>query len=627
MSRAWFLQANPRQYEIDAALDVLDEIWWRVPQHTSEIHVGDVTALWRAGDNAAIVAVGRVVAEPQLRAPDAGEGRFLRVGGEDAAEATRALVRVRKTLPVDRETLRAMPQFREHQIVRAPMGTVFPISEEEWAVLAPLLSPPPDAVEVPDSELPPAFAWPQRAKGVLPMPGGYSGYLESLAKVCALVEEERPSPSDLAARLEDVLEVKATAARLRASFLRKVGIITVQGGVCRSSSWTEKWRRTGDDRIVVALLHSRCQLIGELLDAARQPRSQAELLAIANERYDMGWDTQTQIVNRRGWLQSAGMVGGGHDGRIQTTTAGLELLTRLPLHDPGSSPVAAEPERPARYAEPPTATERLSEVDSLVAAMEESAADGKNPERFEQAVRDAFAFLGFQAEWLGGSGKTDVLADALLGRDDSYRVAIDCKCSGSGTVGDQQVDWVTLGEHKVKHDAQFVSVVAPHPSGSRLFARAQTHNVTIISVDQFAGLCRQHAKTPLGLDDYRSLFDQGGGALDTQLVDERAEEANRIIGLAASACAAILEHSATFGRLSARDLFLLLANDPAAEATTEIELEQLLSTLASPLLRVLDGTSATGFRVTSDTAVAELRLEVLAQTLGSPLAHSLANPT
>ncbi len=85
---------------------------------------------------------------------------------------------------------------------------------------------------------------------------------------------------------------------------------------------------------------------------------------------------------------------------------------------------------------------------------------------------DVFEFLGFRAEWLGGSGKTDVLVDAMLGRDDSYRVIVDCKSTGSGAVADQQIDWVTLEEHRRKHDAQHIAIVGPNPSGTRLFGRA-----------------------------------------------------------------------------------------------------------------------------------------------------------
>jgi hypothetical protein len=121
-----------------------------------------------------------------------------------------------------------------------------------------------------------------------------------------------------------------------------------------------------------------------------------------------------------------------------------------------------------------------------------------------------------------------------------------------------------------------------------------------MSADQLAGLCRQHGKTPLGLDDYRSLF-TNGGSLEMQAVGERAEEVKRIVTLAAAVCEAIRERSAVFGRLSARDLFLILSDKSVAEGTTEDELQALLDTLASPLLAVLNGSKNDGYRVTTRT--------------------------
>jgi hypothetical protein len=212
------------------------------------------------------------------------------------------------------------------------------------------------------------------------------------------------------------------------------------------------------------------------------------------------------------------------------------------------------------------------------------------------------------------SGKTDVLLDAMLGKTDSYRVIVDCKTSASGSVSDPQVDWVTLTEHKTKHDAQHILLVAPGPSGTRLFERAKQYKVTVMSADQLGGLCRQHAKTPLGLDGYRSLFTDGG-SLDTQSLDERAEELRRLIMLAAAVCEAIRDRSEVFGRLSARDLFLILAGQPVAEGTTEEELQALLDTLASPLLGVLHGSKNDGYRVASSADVARRRIEVVAQQL------------
>jgi hypothetical protein len=615
MSRTWILQANPAHYDIDGALGVLDQIWWRTPRYTSEIQVGDAAVVWRSGPDAGIVGIARVIAAPQVQSMDPAEATFVRSDEEEPAEATRALVRLRPVPFVAKDQVKAIPQLSEHQIIVGPMGTVFPLTESAWEALRPLLPPPPDAPAVFVEVLPSPFAWPQRAKGVLPMPGGYNGYLKSLAKVCALVEEERPTPGELAARLEALLDVKPTAARLRESFLRKVGIVTVQGGVARLGPWTEKWRRMGDDRIVVALLHSRCQYIGELLEAALEPRTNEELLAVGNDIYGMGWDTQTQVVNRRGWLQSAGMLAKTDDGKVTTTPKGQVLLGELVLYRPGVVPPMAPVVPPA---EPPAelvSTPLSAGLERLVEMLKTSATESASPEKFEQAVRDAFAFLGFSAAWIGGSGKTDVLLDANLGKDESYRVTVDCKTSASGSVGDQQIDWVTLADHKAKHDAQFVAIVAPSPSGARLFERAHNQQVTVFSADELIGICRQHAKTPMGLDDYRTLFGVGG-AVDTNALDEKAEEVTRVTVLAAAVCEAMRQHSAAFGRLSARDLFLVLAGDPAAEGTTEAELQSLLDTLSTSLFGILEGSPAAGYRLTMAPDVAQLRLEVVARQLG-----------
>ncbi len=230
--------------------------------------------------------------------------------------------------------------------------------------------------------------------------------------------------------------------------------------------------------------------------------------------------------------------------------------------------------------------------------MIEAATDSGNPDRFEKAIRDAFAYLGFRAEWLGGAGKTDVLLDAPLDKVDSYRAIVDAKSTGTGSLSDQQVDWVTLTEHREKHDADYVALVGPNPKGGRIFERAATHGVSVISSEQLAGLCRQHSKAPLGLDTYRALFDEPG-ALDTQLVDEKAEELDLLIQLAGGVLAAMRSESSTFGRLSARDLYLLLSHDPASEGTSEEEIQGLLDTLASPLLGLVLGTRDAGYRVTS----------------------------
>jgi hypothetical protein len=229
-------------------------------------------------------------------------------------------------------------------------------------------------------------------------------------------------------------------------------------------------------------------------------------------------------------------------------------------------------------------------------------------------VRDAFDLLGFSAMWLGGSGKTDVLLDAPLGKDDAYRAIVDCKTSGAGAVTDQQVDWVTLREHKEKHSADYVALVGPKPTGARLFERAEAEGVTVIPVDELIALCHRHAKAPIGVDDYRWVFTTFG-RVDIATVGEVSDEIVRVRSLAAACCHTIRERSGVFGRLHARDIYLLLADDPVAEVTSEDEIRELLRTLAGPPIGILDGSDDVGYRMTSTSETSRRRLEVLAAHL------------
>ena len=119
---------------------------------------------------------------------------FVLTDQEGSDDTPRALIRVQAAPFIAKEQVRAIIKLRQHQIVVTPMGTVFPISSTEWTALRKFLPQPPEIVEGEGGALPPGFAWSQRAKGVLQMPGGYGGYLTSLRKVCAVVAEERPAP-------------------------------------------------------------------------------------------------------------------------------------------------------------------------------------------------------------------------------------------------------------------------------------------------------------------------------------------------------------------------------------------------------------------------------------------------
>ena len=637
--RQWLFQANPKHYRVDAALAELEQIWWRCPQYTTEIEVGDVALIWRAGKGAGIIGVGRVASPPQHRGADVVDQRFVISTDELAGDATQVLLAVRPTEFVSKEQFEAIPELSDHRIVTAPMGTVFPLTDEQWAALSSRVAEPPrlDATGLPS--LVPTFAWKDRASGVLPMPGGYDGYLASTRRVLALVDQARPTPEELTRRISEEFGVTLTAARLRESFLRKVGIVAQRSGSCVVSDWSQRWLDEGRDEILVSLLHRRCSFIGEMLDALREPKSVADLLRVAEARYDLHWETDTQINNRRGWLQSAGCIS-AHDGLMHLTAQGADILSRLSLYEPPVAPRPLPPPPPppplpfptdstGPGASPTDGADADAATPALVAPadtsarlsaeIEAAAIDSENPRRFEVAVRDAFAFLGFDAELLGGAGKTDVLLDAPLGKGESYRVAVDAKTSGKGAVTDTQIDWVTLRDHRALHEADHSLVVAPNPTPGRLTDRAAEYRVAIMSARQLAGLCRQHARSPLGLHDYKALF-TAAGSVDTTDLDERADDLARLMALAGQICATLATDTADFGRLTARDLWISLARTDAGSGSTVDEIRSILTTLASPLIAAIYGDPDHGYVLATDPRVTMRRLELLGTRIAEPAA-------
>lgn len=463
------------------------------------------------------------------------------------------------------------------------------------------------------------------------MSGGYDGYFESLRKVCEIVDDLDPTSSELTEQISKRLGVTGKAAGLKESFLRKAGIIEVEEGLCHLSSETRQWLETDDPDILIAVLHSRCRFVGEMIAALESPLTTDEARSVASD-YGLLWATNSQIDNRRGWLQSAKLIKVTEDRRLVATEAGLKLVSRLELYEPEEG--GSSPRRPAKKKPTTLGTEAkragtrgVPSEETLATEILEASTDSSNPNRFERAVRDAFAFLGFEARQLGGAGKTDVLLNAPLGKGAAYRVAVDAKTAGSGVLGDQQVDWLTLQEHRQKHQADYSMLVGPQPSSGRLTRRAEDNEVAVLSAGLLAGLCRQHAVAPLGLADYRALFAKRasggqwagrGGEVDTSALDEVAQETQRMRELATAVVKVLSERCMIVGPLRARDLWLImLERGEVAEGSSEDEIQDLLEMLSHPLVRAVDGSAEGGYVLSSKAAVTHRRLHHLAGSIAS----------
>ncbi len=63
--RTWILQANPKLYDVDAALSTRQVIYCRIPQYTEELKARDRALIWRAGKEAGFIGWGVFRTDPQ----------------------------------------------------------------------------------------------------------------------------------------------------------------------------------------------------------------------------------------------------------------------------------------------------------------------------------------------------------------------------------------------------------------------------------------------------------------------------------------------------------------------------------------------------------------------------------
>jgi predicted RNA-binding protein with PUA-like domain len=134
----WLVQSNPAKWRIReffADGNQLDS--WSITRYRDQIQEGDDVALWLAGREAGVVALGVVT-----------DGAEDVVGSDDPywtdpadAAAVRLSMPLRLTevfldAPITREELRQDPRFGRAMILSQPFaGNPFPLTDEEWAAI------------------------------------------------------------------------------------------------------------------------------------------------------------------------------------------------------------------------------------------------------------------------------------------------------------------------------------------------------------------------------------------------------------------------------------------------------------------------------------------------------------
>ena len=335
------------------------------------------------------------------------------------------------------------------------------------------------------------------------------------------------------------------------------------------------WLENKDVLSLLPLLQLRYLFFLEiLLELKDSTLSAKELATLAKVSYGFDKENVFEINNRIAILKQAKLVMNLSAEKFTLTNRGKLLLERY-----GNTFGIEKLE---------TITNGAAVVDNvdIVSELRMASKDSYNPDKFEKVVRDFFALIGFDAEWLGGAGKTDVLLKTTGSPLDSFVVTVDAKATSSSTVTDGLVDFDTLKEHQKKHSSNYIAVVG-RDFNERLIKRAVEHHVVLFDVDTLEAFLNIHQKTPQKIATYRKVFEQSGKA-DLSVLDADIKKTEKNGTLLIGIMQRLIdecEDPITKGQLSVQDLYMSLRSNPDLLSVPTInEIETALSFLSSPII-------------------------------------------
>ncbi len=353
----------------------------------------------------------------------------------------------------------------------------------------------------------------------------------------------------------------------------------------------KKWLLEPNKIDLLCVFHSKFKFIFEMLSVLKETNMTfKELAATAKVSYGFDRESVDEIRKRIYIFKAAKLVKNASVDSFTITEKGRKLLELLDI-----------PEHTNREENETAVDVPENNNEDFFTELRLAARDSSNFERLERAVQTAFERLGFHSQWLGGSGKTDVLIQSHGAAGNGFSVTIDAKSTTTGNVNDGLVDFDTILEHKNKHHATYAAIIGGRFQNERLINRAKQHGVVLIDVDTLELLIKKHEKIPVPTTAYKSLFESSGIA-DVSGVENEQKLLLRQGNLIFAVVECLADESFnpdTQGILYGRDIYFSLRKDSRFDvAPTVEEITAILDFLSSPLIgcvgRKKDAYYATG---------------------------------
>jgi len=158
-----------------------------------------------------------------------------------------------------------------------------------------------------------------------------------------------------------------------------------------------------------------------------------------------------------------------------------------------------------------------------------------DPTGLEDAVYKAFLALGFEATKIGGNGKPDGKADAILGfsgseRNNNYSLTYDAKSTKKDKIQAATAKLSGIKRHQTDYNADFSVVIAIDYAGaddseSAISKEAKEQKVTVMRAKDLLRLTLLVAPKQVGLSKLRDLFEKCHSPSEvTEWVDQIQDE-------------------------------------------------------------------------------------------------------
>lgn len=330
----------------------------------------------------------------------------------------------------------------------------------------------------------------------LPMlPGGHSRFQTTLQEILSwLNAAERTTVEHFEDWVQTKYGVKQSTANI---YVRVIGVLDffrkTRSGEIEISRFGQMLLRANSDTVKMSTtslltgayegFHTILTLIAE----SPQPIS-LEMIAQRFEEHYPKWQSLSQFRERVLWMRALDLVEVvGPSEQFQVSRLGrIVALGHIDDQMNGADSL-------------------LTEAEMLNQKLLAFSTNGDNSRAFELVVRDSFRFLGFEAEHIGGAGNTDVL---VTNRFNDFKAIIDTKARAKRLL---QLDSYTLVEHRKKHNAAYVAVVAPDfASSGKVIQRAEADHIVLIPAWLLGECLLLHEKVAFSIEELKSLFETPG---------------------------------------------------------------------------------------------------------------------